>query len=60
MELLKQLGTQIKSPASLMLLPYICLCCNEALSFMEYNLNLETLSPATINYTQVRSRIISK
>ena len=56
-ETLKQLGIHMQSPASLMLLPYICLCCNEALNFLEYNLTPDQLSRSSINHTQVRNKL---
>lgn len=56
-ETLTQLGTRMESPTSLMLLPYICLCCNEALNYMEYNLIAEYLTSSPISYTEVRNKL---
>lgn len=57
MDTLKQLSLSMKSPGNLMLLPYICLCCNEALNFLEYNLESDQLSQSPINHTQVRNKL---
>lgn len=57
MDTLKQLALSMKSPENLMLLPYICLCCNEALNFLEYNLEPDQLSHSPINHTQVRNKL---
>ena len=57
METLKYLGLHMKSPANLMLLPYICLCCNEALNYLEYNFEPNQLSQSPISHTQVRNKL---
>ena len=57
MDTLKKLVLSMKSPENLMLLPYICLCCNEALNFLEYNLEPNLLSQSPINHTQVRNKL---
>lgn len=56
-ETLKYLGLHMKSPASLMLLPYICLCCNEALNFLEYNLDDNQLPQSSISYKKIRNKL---
>lgn len=46
----------MKSPANLMLLPYICFCSHEALNYMEYDLesmNIQTL----IDYKKIRNKL---
>lgn len=57
METLKYLGLHMKSPANLMLLPYICLCCNEALNYLECNFEPNQLSQSPISHTQVRNKL---
>lgn len=57
METLKYLGLHMKSPANLMLLPYICLCCNEALNYLEYNFEPNQLSQLPISHTKVRNKL---
>jgi len=56
-ETLKYLGLHMKSPTSLMLLPYICLCCNEALNFLEYELDGSQLPQSSISYKQIRNKL---
>lgn len=56
-ETLKYLGIHMQSPASLMLLPYICLCCNEALNYLEYNFEPNQLSQSPFIHKQVRNKL---
>lgn len=45
------------SPSNLMLLPYICLCCNESLNYTENYLLADSLTSSPISYTEVRNKL---
>lgn len=54
---LKNIGISMKSPANLMLLPYICFCCHEALNFMEYSFEPTNNPQTLIDYKKVRNKL---